>query len=415
MIRASSFVRTTSSSAEWACDQNERGRRLVDLAALDPDGAVLDHVEPSDPVAAGERVQPRDQLRETELLAVERDGDARLEADRHLDRLGRRGRVARERVRLLRRRRPRILEHACLDRAAEEVLVDRERRRLRRLDGDALGERVLDLLVARPDPVAERGDHVQAGIGRLERELEAQLVVALAGAAVHDGLRAELDRELGDRLRDHRPRERRDERVLALVEGVRLDRARALLLGERGLAVDEDDVVGAGGASALDRRLEVELLADVDEHGDDLVEAVPVLLQPADDAAGVEAAGEGDHRDPAHLAPWSLECILFTIAGFHANVRLACVETRFVDCRPREAYLAGPRPRRGARRSRERPHRRRSAAGATRCRARSAFAAWASAAGIGPEHARRRLRRRHRLGGAALVAAPPLRSRRGRA
>ncbi len=147
---------------------------------------------------------------------------------------------------------------------------------------------------------------MQAGIGGLERELEAELVVPLAGAAVHDGLGPELDRELGDRLRDHRARERRDERVLALVERIRLDRARALLLGERGLPVDEDDVVGAGGTAALDRCLEVELLADVDEDGDDLVEAVPVLLQPADDATGVEAAGEGDHRDPAHLAP-SLE------------------------------------------------------------------------------------------------------------
>ena len=151
-----------------------------------------------------------------------------------------------------------------------------------------LAQRVLDLLVARPDPVAERRDHAQAGVDRLEGELEAELVVPLAGAAVHDRLGAELDRKLGDRLRDHRPRERGDERVLALVERVRLDRAGALLLGEGGLAVDEDDVVGAGGAAALDRRLEVELLADVDQDGDDLVEAVPVLLQPADDAAGVE-------------------------------------------------------------------------------------------------------------------------------
>ena len=97
---------------------------------------------------------------------------------------------------------------------------------------------------------------------------------------MHDGLGAELERELGDRLRDHRPRERRDERILALVERVRLDRARALLVRELRLAVEEQDVVGACRAAALDRRVEVELLADVDEDGDHLVEAV-VLLQPA--------------------------------------------------------------------------------------------------------------------------------------
>ena len=114
-------------------------------------------------------------------------------------------------------------------------------------DRDALRERVLDLLVARPDAVAQRRDHLHARVVRLERELEAELVVALAGAAVDDGLGAELERDLGDRLRDHRPRERRDERVLALVQRVRQDRSRALLVGERVLAVDEQDVVGVRG------------------------------------------------------------------------------------------------------------------------------------------------------------------------
>ena len=165
-----------------------------------------------------------------------------------------------------------------------------------------LRDRVLDLLVARPDPVAQRRDHAQARVVRLERELEAQLVVALAGAAVHDRLGAELGGDLCDRLCDHRPRERRDERVLALVERVRLDRTGALLLRERRLPVDEHDVVCTGRAAPLDRGLEVELLADVDEHGDDLVEAVPVFFQPADDAARIEPTREGDHCGSAHAA-----------------------------------------------------------------------------------------------------------------
>ena len=333
------------------------------------------------------------------------------EADRHFRRLRRRGGIAGQRVRLLRRRRPGILEHAGLDRPAEEILVDRERRRLRGLNGDSLVERVLDLLVARPDPVAERGDHVEAGIGRLERKLEAQLVVPLAGAAVHDSLGAELDRELGHRLRDHRARERGDEWVLALVERVRLDRARTLLLGERGLAVDEDDVVGARGAPTFDRRLEVELLADVDEDSDDLVEAVPVLLEPADDATRVEAAGEGDHRDPAHLAP-SVECILFTIAGFHAAIGWFRADPlRRLPAARR--ISRGPCPRRRSCRSRERAdrrRRRRSPPAPERRDVRRLGFGGRGRAG----HARRRLRRRHRLGCPALVAAAPLRPRRGR-
>ena len=142
---------------------------------------------------------------------------------------------------------------------------------------------------------------------RLERELEAQLVVPLARAAVHDRFGAQLERDLGDRLRDHRPRERRDERVLALVQRVREDGPRALLVGECVLAIDEEDVVGVSGLGPRDRLLEVELLADVDEHGDDLLEAVPLLLQPREDAARVEPARVGDDRGSRHgyAAPWS--------------------------------------------------------------------------------------------------------------
>src|SRR5262249_9434589 len=52
---------------------------------------------------------------------------------------------------------------------------------------------------------------------------------------------------------------------------------------------------------------EVELLAHVAEDGDDLVEAV-VLLQPGDDAGGVQPARVGEDRC-AHAAP-SRRCLL---------------------------------------------------------------------------------------------------------
>ncbi len=108
----------------------------------------------------------------------------------------------------------------------------------------------------------------------------------------------ELDRELGDGLRDHRPREGGDERVLAFVERVRLERLRDLLAGERLAAVDEGDVGGAGRIAALARLLEVELLADVAQNAHDLVEAV-VLLEPRDDAGRIQPAAEGEYSCPA--------------------------------------------------------------------------------------------------------------------
>ena len=79
---------------------------------------------------------------------------------------------------------------------------------------------------------------------RLERELEAELVVALPGAAVDDGLRAELE---GDSATAWAMtgRESADTSGYFLVERVGHDRARALLVGERILAVDEQNVLGS--------------------------------------------------------------------------------------------------------------------------------------------------------------------------
>ena len=127
--RASSFVSTDVLERRVRGDERHRARRLVHLAALDADSAVLDHVDPADPVGTGKTVGLCDELGERELLAVERHRDALLEADDDLDRCRRARWVGGERVRLLGRRGPRILEDAGLDRAAEEVLVDRVRRR----------------------------------------------------------------------------------------------------------------------------------------------------------------------------------------------------------------------------------------------------------------------------------------------
>ena len=97
-------------------------------------------------------------------------------------------------------------------------------------DAPLLG--VGELGIPRPDRVPQRRDHTHAREVGLERELESQLVVALAGAAVDDRLGADLLGDLGDGLRDDGARERRDERIAVLVEGVRLDRLRALVVGE---------------------------------------------------------------------------------------------------------------------------------------------------------------------------------------
>jgi hypothetical protein len=144
---------------------------------------------------------------------------------------------------------------------------------------------------------------VDARVARLEGQFETNLVVPFAGAAVHDRLRVELHRDACHRLGDDRPRQRGDQRILAFVERVCDERLRHLVLGELVLAVEQEDIVRAGGVAARDRRLEIGVLPDVDEHGHDLVEAV-VLLQPCDRTARVQPARVGENGSPHQVSPF---------------------------------------------------------------------------------------------------------------
>ena len=160
-------------------------RRLVDLAALDADQPVLDVVDPAHAVLSGERRDSFDQLDRRQEFAVEGNRNAALELDRDLRRLGGFGGIRGPGVDIIRRRDPGILEDTGFDRAPPQVDIDRVRRTLGDWDLDTALRRVVDLLLARqahPDP--HRGDHLQARVQGVDRDVEADLVVALAGTAM---------------------------------------------------------------------------------------------------------------------------------------------------------------------------------------------------------------------------------------
>ena len=149
-----------------------------------PDAAVLHHVEAPEPATPRLRRQSRDQLVGIESRSVEADRNAGLEADDHLGRLGL-GDPG-EGVHVVGRRSPWVLDGAALDRlaprlssmeygfsfvtvigishfAAKSTQSSRlSPRRARRVDGEIRSQR--------PDA-----------------DLEADLVVPLARAAVSDG------------------------------------------------------------------------------------------------------------------------------------------------------------------------------------------------------------------------------------
>src|SRR5699024_12784828 len=107
-------------------------------------------------------------------------------------------------------RAPGVLGVPGLDAPSSHVVVDRERVVLGGVDRQALAFGVLDGLVAGQGEVANRGDALQLRGERGDRDLEADLVVALAGATVGDRAGTILLGGLDQVLGDHRTRDGRD-------------------------------------------------------------------------------------------------------------------------------------------------------------------------------------------------------------
>ena len=172
---------------------------------------------------------------------------------------------------VLRRLDPRVLEDAALGGAAPEVLVDGVRRALGDVDRQPvlLGEG--DGPVTGHAAVTDRGDARKLRGQRADADLEAHLVVALAGAAVRDGVGPMRTRGGHEVLDDERSRQRRDQRVAVHVERVGAYRRADEVAGELLPGIDDDRLDGAAGERALADRFEVlAALPDVDGDGDDL-------------------------------------------------------------------------------------------------------------------------------------------------
>ena len=228
-----------------------------------------------------------------EALAVERDRDAALEGDRDLDRGRRVGRRDGPLVGVGRRRDPRVLEDPGLARAAPQVDVDRVRAGLGDRDLDAALVGVVDLLVAgQAHPDAHRRDDLEPRIERVRRDIEADLVVALAGAAVGDRVGALALGDLDEELRDQRPGERGRQRVGALVQRVGLE-VRPHEVGHEPLAgIDDVGARRAGRHRPLLDALAQRAAAEVDGQRDHL--GVVLLLEPGDGDGRIESARVGE-------------------------------------------------------------------------------------------------------------------------
>ncbi len=179
------------------------------------------------------------------------------------------------------------------------VLVDGVRRLLGHVDREPVLLGIPDGLVARPGVVPHGGDDLEVGRECGDADLEAHLVVALAGATVAHRGRTMVARGLDQVLGNQRPGQRGDERVSVHVERVCLQRRQAVVVGKLVPGIDDDRVDGAAAECALADGLQVlAALADVDGDGDHV--RTGLLAQPADGHGGVEPSRVCEYDAFAH-------------------------------------------------------------------------------------------------------------------
>tara|TARA_R110002020_G_scaffold25127_21_gene81849 strand:- start:1437 stop:2375 length:939 start_codon:yes stop_codon:yes gene_type:complete len=283
--------------ARWATSRIVPPGCLVDAARLHADEAVLDQVETADAVIAAEIVQRGQQLVRLEGLAVDGDRIAVPEADG--DDGGGVGRLFgahRALVDVRRRRLVRVLQYLALGGRVQKVGVDGERGLAALVLGDQdlvlLGE-IQEIGPGLELPVPPRRDHLDVRVQGIGGQLEADLVVALAGGAMGDRVGAGLAGDLDEALGDQRPRDRGAQQIGAFVDGVGPEHREHEVAAELLAHVLDVDFLDARPLGLLAGRGQLLALAEIGGEGDDL--RPEFGLQPLQDDRRVEAAGIGEH------------------------------------------------------------------------------------------------------------------------
>ena len=163
------------------------------------------------------------------------------------------------------------------------------------LQGDVVSLGVVDLLIAALQiPLTPGSDDGHVGAEGLEGQLETDLVIALAGAAVADGVGALGDGDVSQGLGNAGTGEGGAQQVI-LILGAELQGGEDVVLHEVLLQVQDVQLGSAGLLGLLFQAVQLGALTHVAGNGDDLT-VVVVFLQPGDDDGGIQAARVGQHN-----------------------------------------------------------------------------------------------------------------------
>ena len=153
---------------------------------------------------------------------------------------------------------------------------------------------VVDLFLSGLDgPLSPGSDDLHAGRQGLDRQFEADLVVALAGAAVADGVGALFQGDLGQLNADQGTGKGGTHEII-LILGAGLDGGEDVILHKLTGQVQHVQLGGAGLDGLFLQPFQLVGLAHVAGDGDDLG-IIVVFLQPGDDDGRIQTAGIGEN------------------------------------------------------------------------------------------------------------------------
>ena len=153
---------------------------------------------------------------------------------------------------------------------------------------------VVDLLVTALDiPLTPRSNDGHIGAQGLEGQLKTHLIIALAGAAVADGVCAFLDGDIRQSLGDAGTCKAGAQQVV-LVLCAELQGGEDVVLHEVLLQVQHVQFGSAGSLGLFFQTIQLRALTHVTGDSDDLA-VVVVFLQPGNDDGGVQTAGVSQH------------------------------------------------------------------------------------------------------------------------
>src|SRR5262249_12281215 len=276
-------------------DEERAAGSFVRAAGLHTHEAVLDKVGAADAVTRGDFVDGVEKIDGTEFAAVYRNRSAGFETDFDFfgfvgSFFGRDGPLPHGFARSV----GGIFEFSAFVAEVPDVAVAAVDVLLALLDWHVVLFGVCDGVFARVDvPFAPRRDDLNVWRDRFVGELEADLIVALGGAAVGETVGAEFESDFRLALCDDRTRHGSAEEVGVFVDGASAQ-GRPNKVADKFFAEFFDGCGGsASGESFFVSGLQIFLLADVANHSDDF--ATVIFLEPGNDNAGVESARVGEH------------------------------------------------------------------------------------------------------------------------